>query len=945
MINCKNMICGLLWLAGWSLPAGAQQPNGNQSVLPAEERTAPGAIFSVASPESTSAVSSVSGETLFRTPVANLTNTLYGLLPGVSVRQGQGEPGNDAAEINIRGIGAYNYGSYAVFVDGFQSTMSYAQYLTAAEIEHVAVLKDAAALAVFGMKGANGVLWITTKRGNVGKPTCSIRLRGGVQQLMNVTKPLDSYNYATLYNEANSNDNDRVWTPVYTQRQLENYRNGRGTDVDWYDKTLREQAPFYSVDLSFSGGNNKVRYFVLADFTESNGMYNVRNDDNHANAQMRQYNIRSNFDFELFGFIEGRVDFGGRIESRRAPAFDGTTLWSNLERYPRNIYPVRNNDGSWTGTMVYPNNPVASIRELGIHTMHDRSMQSNFSLKERLDFVTPGLYLSQAVSFSNWTRGTRNVTRNYARFMNSVIQTSDQDTNYAINDDYGTNQWNWLQLHLTLGYNRVFGRHSLSSGIQYLQYTHNVDKNMNGASGINTEYAHINLAARIHYAYAGKYLAELNGAYSGSDNYRPGKRFAFYPSVSVGWVISREDFMARAKAVNLLKLRISVGQAGYDTFSGGRYLYQQYYKNEGSYPVGNATPVWQTGIVQPYIADPDITAEKSTKYNVGIDARFFDRLSLTADAFMDRRTGIVSQDNSIMGASGESPCYRNIGKVTTKGFEFNLGYKDRIGKFNYSVSVLGTYVKDKIDYMAELPSPSKDARQTGNPIGTMLGYEAIGFYDVTDFDSEGNLVGGLPVPSLGAVQPGDIKYRNICSDGVIDERDKTVIGRPSFPELTYAFVVEAEYRGFDLRAVLQGAAGRDVNLLGSAYNKVVAFENNGNVYAWAQDRWAYYPSEGIDTRNTARYPRLSTTANTNNYVNSSFWIKDGSFLRLRNIEIGYSLPRKWLVKLRMSEARIYVSGVNLLTWSSLLRDYDIDPETLSGYPGVKSYNIGLSVTF
>lgn len=341
MINSKKMICVLLWLAGWSLPAEARQTNENKTAASVDGQPVSGAIFSVAPLESTSSVSSVSGETLFRTPAANLTNTLYGLLPGLSVRQGQGEPGSDAAAISIRGIGAYTYDAYAVFVDGFQSTMSYAQYLSAAEIEQVAVLKDASALAVFGMKGANGILWITTKRGHVGKPTFNVRLRGGVQQLMNLSKPLDAYNYATLYNEANSNDNNRVWTPVYTDRQLSNYRNGRGTNVDWHDKTLRTSAPFYSVDLSFSGGSDKARYFVLADFTETNGMYDVKNDDNHANAQMRQYNIRSNFDFTLFGFIDGKVDFGGRIESRQSPAFDGATLWSNLERYPRNIYPDR----------------------------------------------------------------------------------------------------------------------------------------------------------------------------------------------------------------------------------------------------------------------------------------------------------------------------------------------------------------------------------------------------------------------------------------------------------------------------------------------------------------------------------------------------------------------------------------------------------------------------
>ena len=907
----------------------------------------PGAdiISGIPETESTAAISYVSGEELYHSPTANLTNTIYGLLPGLVVQQGSGEPGYDAATLNIRGIGSYTYGSYAVYVDGFQTDMTYAQYLTAEEIESVAILKDAAALATFGMKGANGVLWITTKRGKPGKPEIRVKFRAGMQQLANITGPLDSWNYATLYNEANSNDRGMVWTPVYSDRQLGYYLNGRGTDIDWHDKVLKRFTPFWSADASFTGGTENARYFVLADFTQTNGMYNVRNDDNHSNARLDQFNIRSNFDFTVFDFIDGKVDFGGRIESRRYPAISGSDLWSVLERYPSNIYPVKNTDGTWTGTMVYPNNPVASIRELGLNSTHDRSMQINMSLKERLDFLTEGLYIYESVSFSNWMRGSRNVTKNYARYLNSVIQTSDMDTNWSIYDDNGTSQWNWLQVKVGAGYERTFGLHSIKAGIQWLHYTHNVDADQNGAAGVNTEYSYVNASARLHWSYAGRYAAEINAAYSGSDNYRPGNRYRIFPSASFAWTLSNEEFLAGSENVDLLKLRLSAGMAGYDTLGYGRYLYQQYYSYSGSYPVGNGDPTWQGGIVQPYIADPDITAETSTKFNVGVDATFFKGLDITVDAFLDKRSGIVSEDNSIMGAAGESIMYRNLGKVTTKGLEFSINWHQKAGDFNYGIGIIGTWIRDRIDYMAEITPPSIYAAQTGNAIGTIFGYEALGFYDITDFDENGSLVSGIPVPAIGQVQPGDIRYRDINGDDIIDERDRTVIGNPSFPEFTGSLLLQAGYKGFDLRILLQGTAGRDISLLDQAYNKVVAFENNGNAYPIALGRWAYYPEQGIDTRDTATYPRLSTTANSNNYVNSSFWVKSGDFLKLRNIEIGYSLPESALAKLKMKEARIYLSGMNLFTFSRLLKDYDIDPENPSGYPGIRSYNIGISVTF
>ncbi|MDR1681844.1 MAG: SusC/RagA family TonB-linked outer membrane protein, partial [Candidatus Symbiothrix sp.] len=724
------------------------------------------------------------------------------------------------------------------------------------------------------------------------------------------------------------------------------YKNGAGTDVDWHDETLKKNTPFSSADLSFKGGGDNARYYVLVNHTQSNGFYDVQNDDQHSNAQMAQYNIRSNLDFSVFKYVDGKMDLGGRIENRKYPAYTGSTLWANLERYPNNIYPVRNDNGTWTGTMVYPNNPVASIRELGINTTHDRSMQVNYSLKVRLDFLVEGLYLTEAVSFSNWTRGSRNITKDYARHIGTEIQTSNQNTNYVVSDDYGTNQWDWKQWQLTAGYDKDLGLHKIKTGLSYLQSVRQVDQNQNGEAGVNTRYAYINLSGRAAYSYNGKYLGEISFAHSGSDNYKPGNRFVFYPVVSAGWIVSKEKFMSDLNAVDFLKLRASAGQVGYDYFSEGRYLYQQYYKNEGSYPTGASTgePTWNGAIVNAYIANPEITAEKSAKYNLGMDVGLLKDLSVTIDGFVDKRSGIVSADNYIMAVVGMDAPYRNVGKVTTKGFEFKATYENKSGALKYNITAMGTYVKDKIDYMAELPTASPYASKTGKSIGTPVGYEAIGFYDISDFDAGGNLIDN-PVPSMGAVQPGDIKYRNLNDDNVIDERDKKETGHTSFPDFVYSFAAQLDYKGFDLRILMQGVSGRDVNLLSGAYNKVVAFENNGNVYEWAKNRWAYYPEQDIDTRSSATYPRLSKEYNTNNYTASSFWIKDGSFLKIRNIELGYNFPKGLLSVLKLGSARIYINGINLFTISSLLSEYNIDPETMSGYPGIKSYNAGLTIGF
>ncbi|SEW37814.1 TonB-linked outer membrane protein, SusC/RagA family [Chitinophaga sp. YR573] len=906
--------------------------------------------------DSTSAISTVTGADLYKTPAANITNTLYGRLPGLTVLQGSGEPGYDGATMTTRGIGTYDNNSLVIYVDGFQVTSDYFQYLSSSEIASISVLKDAAALATFGMRGANGVLWVVTKRGQQSKPTIQFQVRSGIQQAINIDKPLGSYDYARLYNQAVSNDNyavngnQYVWSPKYSDAQLAAYKNGTGINVDWFDEVLKKSTPYTDANLIFSGGDSTAKYGVILDYMKDQGLYNVSNGTSTSNAQIQRFNLRSNLDFNFFKIFEAKVDLGGRIEDRRYPNFNGPSLWNNLAVYPSNIYNVKDASGNWSGTTIYPNNPAASVRALGWASTHDRTLQANFNLKEKFDFITPGLYLNEAVSFNTWTRNAASKTATYARFYNGTQTTTDKTTDIVASGTSPVGQYDWKQANLTAGYDHTFGVHAFSAAVNYFASNFIEDWNgdLNGSgynTGNNIYHHYTNLSGRVHYVFDNRYVAEFGFGYSGSDNFAPGHNKGFYPAVSAAWILSNEKFLQQNPVVNLLKLRASVGKTGNETSNAGRYLYQQYYVSNGTFYTGNNSFTGNSGIAPSYIANPRIFAEHSVKYDVGVDANLFNKLNVTADLYMDKRGGIVTYDNNTYLATlGTSFMYQNVGKVTNKGLEMSVNFNDKIGKFGYNIGAMASYSKNKIDYQAEVKPVNDFSKTTGLAIGTPMGLVAEGFYQMSDFNADGTLKAGLPVPAFGAVQPGDMKYKDLDKSGYIDQNDVTKIGNPSYPSLYYSFNAGVSYAGFDFQVFFQGAAGGDYNL-GNSLAQTMAFVNNSNVYAIANGAWAYYPDQGIDTRNTATYPRLGTQLNTNNYRNSTFWIKKNNFLRVRNIELGYSLPEMVLNKLHLSRCRIFVSATNPVTWSSLLKNYNLDPETPSGYPALKSYTSGLSLSF
>lgn len=896
--------------------------------------------------QTTAAVSTVSGEELYKVSSTSLTNALVGLLPGLTVVQGTGEIDNNGAQLLVRGVGSYgsgNYNSAKIFVDGFEVNMVYLNTLSPSEVESVSVLKDAAAVALYGERGANGVIVIKTKRGQEGPVSVKARVRYGVQTPSNINKPLDSYEYANLYNQAVSNDNGMSWAPAYSADQLAAYKSGKGVNVDWYDQVFKGAGNYADGDIIFNGGSKDAKFNVDLGYVNSSSFLNVENSDQAKNLGYQKFNLRANLDFNILKIFEVKVDLGGRIEFRNRPNYSISQLMQDVAKYPSNIYNVFDDEKgeNFSGTAVYPNNPYGSITALGWNHAKYRNLQGNFSIKERLDDILEGLYLEESFSFNSHTASGFSKSKDYARYFNGERTTTNETTTITASG-YGSNGMeDWKQGRVTLGYDGNIGKSHLTAmtGMHLSAYS--------GDGRFSYKYHYANWNGLASYSYDNRYVLDAMFSYFGNDAYAPGHQWAFYPTLAGAWIASNESFLKDSDAVQLLKFRASAGMSGaadsnatgvlsgYST--NGRYLFKDYYANSyiGAFYMGATSGTWQTTLVPMFKANPDAHAEKAMKYNVGVDAELFNHVRVSADAFLDKRSDILTLDNNVLGYLGKQYSFSNIGRMTSKGFEVAGAVFGKSGDFRFEVNGAVSYARNIIDEMSEVAPANYFNAQTGRPYGTIIGLMADGFYDVTDFDEAGNLNSSLPQPAFGSVQPGDVKYKDLDKNGLVDQNDVTAVGDSKFPEWSFNAGIKLAWKGFDFQALFQGVAACSVNLLDN-WNQTVAFVDNGNAYPIAKGAWAYYPTENIDTRKTATYPRLTTQSNQNNYQTSSLWVKNGDFLKLRNVELGYNFKN----------VRLYLSGQNLFTISSLLKDYGLDPESCYGYyPTLKTYTFGLIMNF
>lgn len=890
----------------------------------------------------TSAISTAYGTDLRHTFTTNFANTLVGRVPGLTVVQGNGEAGVDTPAMFGRGVGTFNSGTDLLYiVDGFESSIA---QLTPEEVETVSLLKDASATAIYGSRGANGVVLITTKRGAAGPLEINFGAQVGFQKATRRPQFLDAYDYARLYNEGLNNDGK---PSLYSNDDLEAYRTGSDPyfhpNVNWYNETLRDVAPISNYNLNFRGGSSTVRYYVQLNAINSKGLYKQVGDmeDESTNSKYARYNFRSNVDITVTKKLSASLSLGGSVEDKANPAANTTGNFFNaLASLPPNAFPVYNPNGSFGGTSALTN-PMGNLLQTGFFTSNGRTLQSSLKLTERLDMITKGLSISAAAAFNNFFRSYSNKSKTYERFSitkdvdgNPVYSKFGQKTSLVGNEN-DSDQWRNTTFQAYLNYDRTFGRHAFSGLVFYTADSYTAISSATTLANESLPYNHLGGGGRLTYTNDNKYIGEVSFGYLGSENFPAGKRFGFFPAASVGWIASNEEFLNNNDAINFLKIRASYGLSGNDKIGYGgadRFLYDQRYPFTESYYFGNNNTV-SNGLAEGAVANTDVTWEKDKKMNIGIDVTLLHQFDLTVDWFNNKRYDILVSPFNVVpqysGVSGNALPRLNQGKVDNSGFEATLRYTSAgENKLHYFVEASTWYAQNKIVYNAESIKLYDYQYATGQAIGQPLGYEAVGlFKDAAD-------IAASPVQNFDVIRPGDIKYKDRNNDNVIDANDIGPVGKGTRPTTTVSLHSGIRFGSFDLDVLFQGVTGNDVYFGGSYFH---AFQNNGQVAPIANGRWT------VETAETATYPRLSASNNLNNYRYSSFWQRDGSYIKLRSLELGYTLPQSLVQRVGLSSTRVFVNGTNLFSIDHL--DGYTDPEILSGYPVVRTWSIGARLKF
>ena len=897
--------------------------------------------------KTSSAMSTTGGEQLMRITSPTVGNALKGLLPGLTVMQQADEPGYDFYMQNMytRGVSSFVGGQkMLVFIDGFEAPLD---YISAEEIESVSLLKDAAALALYGARGANGVLLVTTKKGKIASPTIRFRVQTGLQMPTTSPQPLGSYDYARLYNQALANEG----LPArYNDEALAAYQNGSNPylypNVDWRKQLLRSSAPLTMAEMTFRGGSSGIRYYVMAGLLHNGGLYagTDRKQKENANATYSRYNFRANLDVNVLPELTASLYSGVSIGDQSTPGggVSAGKIMRSMWTTPPNAFPVTNPNGSYGGTSNYTN-PVGDILNRGLYEENARSMQVIFKLDYNFNKLVRGLSANVAVGYNNYVAEISQKTRNYARY--SLTQTGVDANNMPIYQytQYGANEplqsaegfrtdFNRANFRAQIAYGNTFGRHGLDAMAMFVSDIYK-------EYGVRDDARYLNWAGRLTYNFDKRYVAEFTASYMGTDNFSPKHRFGFFPAGSVAWVISNENFMRNARWANYMKLRASYGKIGNDQTT-ARYIFDATYDYNGGYLFGT-TANSSGGFRETTLPNPDMRWEDKAILNVGFDAKLFNCLTLSADVFNEVQSGILTRPYSrvpgFVGASwGGILPMTNIGRVENHGFEFSARYEKTLkNQFAYYAEAGLWYAKSKVTEQGEDPKAEPYLYQKGYSVWQPVMLVADGLYQESDFDADGKLKPGLPVPQFGHVAPGDIKYVDQNHDNVINANDAYPVGNTTVPQWNYMLGLGCKWRGLNLNLMLQGVAKRDIYINGPG---VYSFKDNATASPLALDSWT-------PQNPTASYPRLSTVDFDNNYRSSTFWRRNGSFLRLRNVQLGYTLPQRMAQAIKLSDVYLYANATNVFTIDALHDLGDAEAGNLYNYPLMRTLSLGVRVAF
>ncbi len=970
----------------------------------------------------TAAISTVEARELVQSSATNVSNALVGRLSGLTAIQSSGKPGEDISDLYVRGVGTYT-GNTAplIMVDGVARD-SY-NNIDPNEIESISILKDASATAVFGVRGANGVIMITTKRGTVGAPKVSVSVQTAIVEFTSMPKFLGSYDWATLKNEQakqeywinHANDADLTWDQFvanretnwysestsikFTEEDLLFYKNANTPtladgssnpyydpffhpDTDWQSMIFKDYSRQSQYNINVEGGTEKVKYFVSLGYLDQGGMF----EDNYLpfpdemQYSKNRYNIRGNFDFDVTKDFKISVDIGTNFEkitgmNNDTHMWQKRIMWSNPVTTPGYI------DGKfvlpYTNTNV-ANNVMYEIANNDFNVTNNSTLNSSIKASHKLDFITEGLSVNARIAydsyFSSRSGGGSHTPQLYrltpnpeGDLLNPIIEKMHEESSLSYWSDWYNGKWRKIYAEASFNYNRNFGLHDIGA-----LYLFNYEKKFDPNLEYRLPHAYLGMVGRVTYAYGLRYLAEFNMGYNGSENFPEGKRFGFLPAVSLGWIASNESFFPTNDFWTYVKIRGSVGMVGNDNIMvnnvSKRYLYlPDVWEYNGGYNFGDLNNRhWVQGAREGTIGNPNVTWETATKANIGIETRIFgDKLAITYDYFDENRKDILSYRGTVPGiVQATLPPY-NLGEVKNWGHEIEFNWRSRIRDFNYWIKGNASTNKNKIIFMDEAIAPGLEHQSmTGRPINQGLYLVADGMYnswsELYHLDGNGNPNLSNPVVALNkegvsyqnengevvyvkdlgyggaALQPGEIRLKDVNEDGVIDERDYARAGKTSIPELTYGVSFGFNFWGFDFSTLFQGVQGveRFVQLAESMHFASNYSLQEVDKYRFTEERYA--AGEQIE---------FPIAAYNKSAVQNTFFLKDASYLRLKNLEIGYTLTPLFLENIGINSARIYVNGNNLYTWSK--NKLWGDPENLGfvGYPITRTYNIGLNFNF
>ena len=914
------------------------------------------------------AVASIKSDDLMLGNPTSISQALQGKLAGVQVNQSDGAPGSGVS-ITIRGANSFSTNSQPLYIvdgipfevgdtpsskanEGNNSTTNPLSLINPNDIESIDILKDASATAVFGVRGANGVILVTTKRGEEGKAQISVSTSASLQKPIRLYEYANSYDYAVAFNEKLTNDGA---SPVFGEKILDAFKNHTDPllypDMDWMELILKPTSFQSQHNLSISGGTDRVRYFTSVGILTQDGLFRSFDAGYNSNFTYNRYNYRANLDIDVTRSTLLKINLGGRLEDTKEP-----NTKSNLFTFLTRVTPFGGAglyDGKWIHTS--PDNigwdkgalenadPFECFFGKGYNQRIYNEINLDLSLQQKLDFLTKGLSLNIKGSYNSGYTHRKNRYKEIPYYTahrdpetNELFFRKFREESQLYFEESTDRGRNWY-LEGSLNYDRKFGKHQVGALILYNQWR---DQYPDPAQFdyVSIPRGYVGLVGRATYNFDNRYMVDFNVGYNGSENFAPGHRYGIFPAFSAGWILSEEKFMKNQSFINYLKIRGSYGIVGNDlmnTKSRFFYLPDAYNPYGTSYNFGVDVSGNRDGATELQMGNPLVSWEKAGKQNYGLDFSILDEhLSGSFDYFIEKRHDILTTRNTAPNFIAITMPVVNIGKVDNKGFELVLKWNHSIGDFKYWINGNLSYAKNKIVYKDEIPHKYPWLYETGQSVGQPFGFIFDGFVTEADLES-----GKLPDHKLD-LKPGDAKYKDLNGDNIIDDNDQCPIGNPIYPQLTAGITAGFEYKGFDF-SMLWAGSGKVSRFISAGLRVPFGGGNYGLLQYMIDDHWT------PETAETAKTPRFSGAANANNYTrNSTLWLKDASYIRLKNVQIGYTFKGEWMKKIHLKNMRIYASGENLLTFDHLkIADPEATDDKQFQYPLQMIFNIGLNLNF